>query len=96
MLPNPKLKLLDQCREVARVRGLSYRTEQTYADWIRRYVLWCRAGTPGTRQEPCPPGGGWRHPQECGAAEVRGFLTHLAVDRQVAAATQSQALHPVR
>lgn len=88
VLPNPKLKLLDQCREVLRVRGMAYRTEQAYVDWIRRYVVFCRGAA---RPEPCPTG--WRHPRECGVAEVRAFLSHLAVERGVAAATQSQALN---
>lgn len=33
-----------------------------------------------------------RHPVEMGAAEVEAFLTHLAVEGKVAAATQNQAL----
>ena len=42
VLPNPKLKLFDQCREILRLKHYSYRTEQTYLDWIRRYVRFCR------------------------------------------------------
>ncbi len=38
VIPNPKLKLLDQVREVMRLRHYSIRTEQTYCDWIRRYI----------------------------------------------------------
>ncbi|MCP4403623.1 MAG: integron integrase [bacterium] len=34
----------------------------------------------------------WRHPKECGRHEIEAFLTHLAVDRHVAASTQNQAL----
>ena len=89
LVPNPKLKLLDQCREVMRFRGLAYRTEETYVDWIRRYVRFCRQA---------PVGGGaavWRHPEECGPVEVKGFLTHLAADLNVAASTQRQALNAV-
>ena len=93
LTPNPKLKLFDQCREVMRFQHLSYRTEQTYLEWIKRYVVYCRGGEPGARQEPCPTG--WRHPRTCGAAELRGFLTELAVARGVAAATQRQALNAV-
>jgi integrase len=88
-VPNPKLKLLDQCREVMRFHHLAYRTEQTYLDWIRRYIVFCR-GMAG-------PGGGpvgvWRHPKDCGRTEIRAFLTHLADQRRVAAATQKQALN---
>jgi len=36
--PNLKLRLLDQVREVMRLRHYSIRTEQSYCDWIRRYV----------------------------------------------------------
>ena len=38
VLPNPKLKLLDQMREVMRLKHYSIRTERTYCDWVRRYV----------------------------------------------------------
>lgn len=79
-VPNPKLKLADQCREVMRFRHLSLRTERTYLEWVERYVRFCRR-----------PDGSWRHPRECGAVEVRAFLTALAVERNVAAATQNQA-----
>ncbi len=36
--PNPKLKLLDQVREVMRLKHYSIRTERSYCDWIRRYI----------------------------------------------------------
>ena len=54
----------------------SYRTEQGYVGWIRRFILYYDK----------------RHPSEMGATEVEGFLTHLAVDRRVSASTQNQAL----
>jgi hypothetical protein len=37
-LPNPKAKLLDQLREVMRVKHYSLRTERSYRDWVRRFV----------------------------------------------------------
>ena len=80
LIPNPKLRFLDQCREVLRFKQMSLRTEQAYVHWVRRFILWS----------------GKRHPREMGAPEVRAFLTHLAAERNVAAATQNQALHPVR
>jgi len=88
-LPNPNLKLLDQCREVLRFRHYSYRTEQTYVEWIQRYVRFCRnpAETSG------PAATGWRHPRDCGPAELKAFLSHLALDRRVGASTQNQALN---
>jgi site-specific recombinase XerD len=60
-----------------RVRRLAYRTEQSYVAWVRRFILFHNK----------------RHPKEMGAAEVRAFLTHLAVKRDVAASTQNQALN---
>lgn len=71
-----KPKLLDRVRAVARLRHLSLSTEQTYSDWIRRYILFH----------------GKRHPSEMGAEEIRQFLSHLAVEGRVAASTQNQAL----
>ena len=76
-VPNPKLRFLDQCREVLRFKQMAHRTEESYVDWIRRFIVWS----------------GKRHPREMGTAEVRGFLTYLAAERQVAAATQNQALN---
>jgi hypothetical protein len=38
VVPNPKLKLLDQVREVMRLRHYSLRTERSYCDWIRRCI----------------------------------------------------------
>jgi len=69
-------KLLDQVRDAIRLKHYSYRTEKTYVYWIRRYILFHNK----------------RHPQEMGTAEVAQFLTHLAVQEQVAASTQNQAL----
>jgi integron integrase len=66
-------------REVARVEHLSYRTEQTYVAWIRRFVAFHE----------------WRKPSTLGAEGVQDFLRHLAVERQVAASTQNQALNAV-
>jgi integron integrase len=71
-----KPRLLDQVRERLRTLHYSYRTEQQYLQWIRRFILFS----------------GKRHPQEMGAAEVEAFLTHLAVGRGVSASTQNQAL----
>jgi len=68
-------RLLDRLREAIRVRHYSLRTEDTYIDWVRRFILFH----------------GKRHPVELGAAEVAAFLTHLAVERGVAPTTQNQA-----
>jgi hypothetical protein len=71
-----KPKLLDQVRDVIRRKHYSIRTERTYIDWIRRFILFH----------------GKRHPREMREAEVNAFLTHLARDGDVAASTQNQAL----
>jgi integrase len=68
--------LLDQLRERIRLRHYSIRTERAYVDWARRFILFH----------------GKRHPISLGAAEVETFLTSLAVDRNVSASTQNQAL----
>lgn len=63
-------------RARAKLRHLNPRTEQAYLGWERRYVRHC----------------GDRHPRDLGDKEVGGFLASLAVDRQVSAFTQNQAL----
>jgi integrase len=72
-------KLLDQVRDQIRLKHYSYRTEQTYVYWIRRYILFNHK----------------RHPAEMGGAELEAFLTHLAVVDQVTASTQNQALNAI-
>jgi len=69
-------RLLDQVRDAIRRRHYSRRTEQSYVHWIRRFILFSDK----------------RHPRDLGAPEVTAFLSHLARDRDVAAATQNQAL----
>lgn len=59
------------------MRHYSIRTEQAYLDWPRRFILFH----------------GKRHPREMGADGVRAFLTHLAVDGNVAPSTQNQPLN---
>jgi integron integrase len=71
-----KPKLLDQVRDVIRRKHFSIRTEQTYVDWIKRYIFFH----------------GKRHPNEMAEAEITAFLTHLARAGKVAASTQNQAL----
>jgi integron integrase len=75
MSRQPK-KLLDRVRDVMRLKHYSIRTEDTYVDWIKRFILFHDK----------------RHPVEMDIAEIEAFLTHLAVDRRVAASTQNQAL----
>jgi integron integrase len=70
-------KLMDQVRTTIRLRGLSYRTEQSYANWIRRFILHHNK----------------QHPRELGAPQIRDFLAHLVNDHNVAPSTQNVALH---
>jgi len=72
-------KLLDQVSDALRTKHYSYRTEQTYKDWIKRYILFHRK----------------RHPNEMGENDIREFITHLAVERKVAVSTQNQALSAI-
>jgi integron integrase len=87
LLPNPKARLFDQVREVMRFHHYSLRTERTYLQWMRRFLVFHRL------PERAGPQEGWRHPSELGAAEVAAFLSHLAATRDVAASTQNQALN---
>jgi hypothetical protein len=69
-------RLLEQVRDAINRRHYSPRTEETYVHWIKRFIYFS----------------GRRHPRELGAAEVTAFLNWLARERDVAAATQNQAL----
>lgn len=84
-------RLIDQVRDVMRVKHYSLRTERTYWEWIERYlkfhaVTTVEAHGTGARRLQ------WRRPEEMGEAEVSAFLTHLARDGNVAPSTQNQAL----
>jgi len=73
---SPPPRLLDRVRDRLRLKHYSLRTETSYIGWIKRYIHFH----------------GKRHPAEMGRVEAEAFLTSLAVDRNVAAATQNQAL----
>src|SRR5215467_6403257 len=75
-MDDPPPRLLDRVRTAMRLRHLSRRTEKSYIGWIRRFIVFH----------------GKRHPAEMGAPEVAQFLSSLAVEGQVAASTQNQAL----
>ncbi len=77
------MKLLDQLRQRIRARHYSRQTEKSYVDWTKRFLHYHAAS------------GGWRHPRDLGASDVEAFLTHLAVERRVAASTQNQALNAI-
>src|SRR5712692_7816804 len=69
-------KLLDQVREVLRMKHYSLRTEQAYVDWIKRYIFFHNK----------------RHPADMSEAEIRAFVSNLASKKRVSASTQTVAL----
>lgn len=78
-MPQPPKKLLDQMKDTLRTRHYSYRTEQSYIEWARRYILFHDK----------------RHPAVMDAPEIQDFITYLAVKKKVAASTQNQALSAI-
>jgi len=68
--------LLEVVRDTLQLKHYSYRTEVSYINWIKRYLMF------HNRQ----------HPRELENAEIEAFLTYLAVEQRVAASTQNQAL----
>ena len=72
-------KLRDQVRDRLRLKQYAHRTEETYVLWIRQYILFHNK----------------RYPVEMGRIEVEAFLTHLAVEKKVAAFTQNQTLSAI-
>lgn len=70
---DPPLKLMDQVRGRLRVLHYAYRTEQSYVDWILRFIRFH----------------GKRHPSRMEAEEIEAFLTHLAVAGKVASSAQN-------
>ncbi|GAB6909675.1 Integrase/recombinase [Desulfosarcina cetonica] len=69
-------RLLDEVRNAIRCLHYSIRTEQSYIDWIKRYIYFHQK----------------QHPENLDESHISAFLTHLAVDRKVASSTQNQAL----
>ncbi|MBX2997609.1 MAG: integron integrase [Caldilineaceae bacterium] len=72
-------KLLDRARDRIRVKHYSIRTEQTYLQWMKDFILFHHK----------------RHPAEMGSPEVEAYLTHLAVERNVAPSTQNVAMQAI-
>ncbi|MDZ4165787.1 MAG: integron integrase [Smithellaceae bacterium] len=73
--------VLAKMREAIRIKHYSYSTERSYLDWVKRFFEY-RGSVKG--------GAGGETP---GAADIRDFLSHLAVSRQVSASTQNQAFN---
>ena len=74
--PPAQPRLLDRLSGALRLRHASRRTEDAYRHWVRRFIVFH----------------GMRHPSDLGAREITAFLNHLAIEAQVAASTQNQAL----
>src|SRR5215467_1929011 len=72
--------LIERLRDAIRRRRYSYRTEQSYVHWARRFVFFC----------------GKRDPAELGAEQISAFLAHLSHDRSVSPSMQNQALCAVQ
>ncbi|MBU2453422.1 MAG: phage integrase N-terminal SAM-like domain-containing protein [Proteobacteria bacterium] len=75
--PNPKLKLMDQVREVLGYHHYAYRTEQAYCHWILRYIYFFGSKT---------------HPRDLDSSDVECFLSDLTVNREVSVSAQRQGL----
>ena len=69
-------KLLDRARGRLRLKHYSMRTESAHTGWVRRFIRFH----------------GMRHPAELGKGKVEAFLSALAAEPEVSAATQNQAL----
>ena len=70
-------KLLDQVRDVMRLKHYALSTERTYTSWIKRFILFHDK----------------KHPKNMGEPEVEAFLTWLAVEKTVSKSTQNQAFN---
>ncbi len=72
-------RLMDQVHETLRYHHYAFRTEQSYVSWILRFIRF------NDKQ----------HPKDMGKDEIERFLSHLALNRDVAASTQNQALNAI-
>jgi|GEM_PF-606761 len=77
VIQTPKPKLLDRVRTHLRTKHYSYKTEETYINWIKRFIFFHHK----------------QHPQYLGAKDIEAFLNHLATKLNVSASTQNQALN---
>jgi integron integrase len=76
-MSQPPTKLLNQAKQLMRLKHYAYSTERSYLNWIRRFILFHHL----------------RHPRTMGKEQVESFLSHLALEKKVAASTQNQALN---
>ena len=75
----PPVRLLAKVRQRIRLKGYSIRTEKSYVSWIKRYILFHDK----------------RYPQDMGKPEIKAFLSHLVMKRNVASSTQNQAFNAI-
>lgn len=69
--------ILDQLADTLRTRHYSYRTEQAYRYWVKRFIFYH----------------GSRDPRGLNETHLQAYLTHLAVKEKVSPSTQNQALN---
>lgn len=72
-------RLMDQVREVLRYHHYAIRTEETYVKWILAFIRFNQH----------------KHPKDMGKVEIEAFLSDLAVNKNCAKSTQSQALNAI-
>lgn len=63
--------LYTQLAEALRIKNYAWSTEQSYVDWVVRFIKF---------HQP-------RHPATLGIEHIRAFIAHLATERQVAPST---------
>jgi len=73
----PPKRLLDQTRDILRLKHYFIRTEQSYLSWIKRYIIFHDK----------------RHPKDMGRPEIEAFLADLVVNGNISASTQNQAFN---
>ncbi|MCD6586021.1 MAG: phage integrase N-terminal SAM-like domain-containing protein [Desulfobacteraceae bacterium] len=79
MSSSKEKKLLDEVRDYMRLKHYSIHTERTYCDWIKQFILFHQMSS--------------RDDLKNGEKKIEAFLTHLAVKKNVAPATQNQAMN---
>ncbi len=75
----PGSKILEQIKEQIRIKHYSIRTEKSYVEWAKRFIIFNNK----------------KHPLKMGEKEINDYLTFLAVKAKVAASTQNQALNAI-
>lgn len=74
-----KPKLLDSVKINLRANHYSQKTEESYVNWIKKFILFNNK----------------QHPEKMGAEEIKQFLNYLAIEKHVSSSTQNQALQGI-